>query len=429
MRKLVSRALAFLYCAAVYGQDLPVPTLIATLQRDVAAGKSGAVSQFWKIVAERHTPIVENLPGDDQHVLATFLWRDSDRSVNDIVLQARANGVDPHRDPRSHLRLLPGTDVWYASFRLPLDAEFIYQLAVNPPAEVAANPSPALLRAALHTDPLNPIRYPEAEGNAAPPSLSQSVSIARMPGTPANPWIARKAGVAAGAVHEHVFKSVAVGERTVWVYTPPVKELRDPHLLILLDGEVYTNRIPTPTILDNLLDAKKIGTTVAVFIDNGGPEARAADYYFSERYVTFLADELLPWVQETYHFKAARSRTVLGGSSLGGSTAAFAALRRPEVFGKVLSQSGSFLMNNRNADGGKGDWIVRQFTIAPKSDVSFCLEAGQMEEGTGLLDSNRHLRDVLLANGYRVHYFEVFGAHEPVHWRRTLPEELITTLQ
>ncbi len=48
--------------------------------------------------------------------------------------------------------------------------------------------------------------------------------------------------------------------------------------------------------------------------------------------------------------------------------------------------------------------------------------------GTTLLASNRHLRDVLRAKGYTIQYAEVYGDHDPVHWRRTLPEALTVML-
>jgi enterochelin esterase-like enzyme len=113
---------------------------------------------------------------------------------------------------------------------------------------------------------------------------------------------------------------------------------------------------------------------------------------------------------------------------------AYAALRRPDVFGKVISQSGSFQFKNQNdADRGP-EWLIRQFAALPKSNVFFHLDVGQMEDrpegndGTTLLASNRHLRDVLKARGYGVHYVEVYSDHDPVHWRRTLPDALIATL-
>ena len=402
--------------------------LIATLERDLTARPSQAAAAFWRTVASRTTPIVEPLPGDAAHVLATFLWRDPDGTTHDVVLQARPNGTEPYHDPANHLRHVPGTDVWFASFQLPIDAEFIYQFAVNPPPEAMVTPTTAVLRASLRTDPLNPHRYPEPDGGGPPLPLSQSVSVARMPGTPSNPWMTRSPGVPAGMVQERTVASAALnGNRTVWVYRSAGEERRDERLLILFDGQVYLNRIPTATMLDNLLAARKIAPTLALLVDNGGA-ARASDLTFSDRYLTFLTDELLPWAEREYHFAATPSRTVVGGSSLGGLTAVYAAYRRPDVFGVALSQSGSFDEPKGGEDGGQPEWMARRLESAPKSSARFCLEVGQMEAATGLLAANRHLRDVLTARSYRVQYFEVFGAHDPVHWRRTLPELLMSAL-
>src|SRR5207248_1364798 len=115
--------------------------------------------------------------------------------------------------------------------------------------------------------------------------------------------------------------------------------LRDPNLLILFDGgTTYQSRIPTTTILDNLYAANQIKQTIAVFVDNGG-EARTFDMTFNDAFVTFLTEDLLPWVQREYTFRAVASRTVIGGDSLCGLIGAYAALRRPDLFGNVLSQS------------------------------------------------------------------------------------------
>jgi enterochelin esterase family protein len=222
--------------------------------------------------------------------------------------------------------------------------------------------------------------------------------------------------------------------RTVWVYTPPGPPLRNPNLLIVFDGgTTYQYRIPTTTILDNLYAGGKIDQTVAVFVDNGG-EARALEMTFSDSFVKFLTDELLPWIQEKYGLKTDAAHTVLCGDSLGGLISAYAALRRPDVFGKVIAQSGSFQFKNLNDADRQPEWLARQFANTQGSTTFFHLDVGQMEDrpegndGTTLLDANRHLRDLLRARGYTVHYVELYSDHDPVHWRRTLPEALTVTL-
>jgi len=295
------------------------------------------------------------------------------------------------------------------------------------------------MQRALRPDPLNLNSYPDKSDPLFDPVQPwRNGSIGRMPGVPDNPWLSKKADVATGALREATITSAFLtmaNPRLVWVYTSPGAALRNPNVLILFDGgTTYQSRIPTTTILDNLYASHKIDQTVAVFVDNGA-EARALDMTFNDAFVKFLTDELLPWVQQEYKFKADRSRTVVGGDSLGGLTSAYAALRRPDVFGNVLSQSGSFQFNNRgDVNSNVPEWLVSQFADAPKSNVFFHLDVGLMENrtegnsGTTLLAANRHLAEVLRAKGYGLHYVEVYADHDPVHWRRTLPDALIATL-
>ena len=415
----------------------PESSLVAAVQRDMAAGKASAQDEFWKLVEQKKAPIIEKIPGNDKQVLATFVWKDNGDTKN-VIVNARVNGIDPASDSRSHMRRLPGTNIWYLSHRLPIDAEILYQFFVNPPESNAGQSGPALQLSA-RPDPFNPIQYPDKSDPLFDPSQPwRTGSIAQMPGVPENPWLTRKSGVVTGSMQEHAFKSAFLkmaNPRKVWVYTPPGEQLQKPNVLILFDGgTTYQNRIPTTVILDNLYAAHKIGQTVAIFVDNGGV-ARASDMNFNDAFVKFLTDELLPWVQQEYKFVADPSRTAVGGDSLCGLIGAYAALRRPDVFGKVLSQSGAFQFSNKNdADNDEPEWLARQFAQRPKSNVFFCLEVGRMEDrpegngGTTLLASNRHLRDVLMAKGYGVHYFEVYGDHDPVHWRRALPAALMVIL-
>ena len=46
----------------------------------------------------------------------------------------------------------------------------------------------------------------------------------------------------------------------------------------------------------------------------------------------------------------------------------------------------------------------------------------------GTLESNRHMRDVLLAKGYDVHYREFVGGHDYLSWRGLLADGLISLI-
>ncbi len=422
---------------APQADGVPESARLGAVQRSVSSGQASAQDEFWRVVSQQGAPIIEKIPGNDKQVLATFVWKDTG-DTKTVILDARLNGVDPAGDPHSHMQRLAGTDIWYLSHRFPIDGEILYQFLVNPPEPSAAGAGQLLQRSA-RPDPYNPLRYPaESDQPFDPAQPWRTGSIAQMPLVPENPWLVRKPGVATGSMQERAVKSdflTKANPRTVWIYTTPGIPVQVPNVLILFDGgTTYQIRIPTTVILDNLFAAHKIGPTIALFVDNGG-SARAFDMNFNDAFVKFLADELLPWAQGEYKFKADPSRTTVGGDSLCGLIGAYAALRRPDIFGKVLSQSGAFqFRNSHDADSDEPEWLARQFAQAPKSDVFFYLDVGRLEDrpegngGTTLLVANRHLRDVLKARGYRFNYVEVYADHDPVHWRRTLPEALIATV-
>ncbi len=115
----------------------------------------------------------------------------------------------------------------------------------------------------------------------------------------------------------------------------------------------------------------------------------------------------------------------MGGSSLGGLTAAFAALRRPDLFGNVLSQSGSYWW--RPPDDAEPHWLARQFEAAPRLPLRFYLDVGSLESD-GQRRANERLRDVLQGKGYPVRYAEFRGGHTFLCWQGTLSDGLLALL-
>jgi enterochelin esterase-like enzyme len=50
-----------------------------------------------------------------------------------------------------------------------------------------------------------------------------------------------------------------------------------------------------------------------------------------------LSKELLPWIHGRWNVTRDPQKTIAGGYSAGGAPAAFVAMQRPDLFGKVLS--------------------------------------------------------------------------------------------
>jgi enterochelin esterase family protein len=196
---------------------------------------------------------------------------------------------------------------------------------------------------------------------------------------------------------------------------------------MLFDGFFYRSSIPTPTILDNLIHAGKAPPIVAVLIDNPR-ESRGSELEYEPAFVEFLSEEVLPWVREHWSVTHDPRKCIIGGLSMGGSEAAFVALRHPELFGKVLSQSGSFA--DGNGKDVQWEWLASQYKTSSRLALRFFIEEGRLEDVSGDgptgLTANRHFVEILKRKGYPTTYEEVGGSHEPIHWRGALAEGLVS---
>jgi enterochelin esterase-like enzyme len=415
---------------------LPVPPpspfvspRVARLAEQLVAGNHAAVGAFWDEVAEQGTPLVEALPGDARHLLVTFLWR-ATAPTSAVLL---AGGPASHRALAAHaLGALPGSDVWYRTYWMRNDARFGYLLApdgIAVPQSFAAIPA---RMAAFRLDSLN--QHPFL-------SATPVVSTVELPDAPPQPWLAARDDVPRGTVQEQMFRSTVLGnDRHLWVYTPPgyTGDGAPYGLLLLFDGESYTTTIPTPTILDNLIADAIIPPLVAVMVANPDPQARMRELSCHPPLVACFAQELVPWLRAHYHLTTDPTRAIIGGSSLGGLAAADVAVCRPDLFANVLSQSGCAWWNAGWTEAvAVGDeperfWLVRELVRRERLPLRFQLSAGLMEQGgvghmqlpVNELASTRHMRDVLEAKGYTVHYQEFNGGHDALGWRSVLPDAL-----
>ena len=242
-----------------------------------------------------------------------------------------------------------------------------------------------------------------------------------------------------GKVTEYRVSSAAMkASRRIWVYTPPGYDREGPDcdLLVAFDGGEYLGQIPLHVMLDTLLAAKRIRPAVAVFVDDSTGTVRLADLANQEPFARFIGDELVPWTRT--HFKVSRDphHATITGSSAGGLAAAFVALRRPDLFGNVFSQSGAFWRGASGSNGAPYEWLTAQYRSSPSVDVRFVLEVGSTETtgamgGTApsILEANRRLRDTLQSKGYSLEYAEIpGGVHAPESWGPRIPAVLVSLM-
>ncbi len=204
------------------------------------------------------------------------------------------------------------------------------------------------------------------------------------------------------------------GEKKLWIYTPPgfAKEGARFPLLVLFDGD--RNVMWIPRILDLLITQKRIPPIVAIMTDNSVPRARRTELPCNPQFTNFLATELVPWARRNYHATEEPDRTIVAGSSFGGLASVYAGLQRSDVFGNVISLSGSFWWR---PDGNeKAEWLTSLANASPRLPLRFYLEVGLMENYAMQVDDNRHMRTALVAKGYPLHYSEYDGGHAFLNW-------------
>lgn len=438
--------------------DMPEsPRLQALLQ----AG--GDTEAFWRDIQRDGAPLIESsgvLPALGQHErLVTFLWRGTGLSRRDTAddgakhhagMPSPAAEADqppaqlaatrsvrlfgsPSAD-HDALQPLAGTDVWYRSYRLPDSTRLAYRLAPDVP-ELDA-PAAVRRRAILATAQRDP--FNSKSMSAKPLDIHDGDSLLELPAAPVAQWNTPQNGVPAGSLETRRFTSQALGNsRTIHLYRPAGWQATATGnaLLVLFDGESYTDDVPAPTILDNLIAAGRLPPTAAIFITNPSNQTRNRELPPNDNLARFLAEELMPWAK-AQGIHAAASHTVIAGASYGGLAATWAGFTHPQLFGNVYSQSGSFWWapdsDTDDSYSRPAEWLTQRFANSPRLPLRLHLEAGLFELGyngqSGIRDTTRHLRDVLTAKGYTVSHREYAAAHGFEHWRTSFAEGLLTLL-
>jgi enterochelin esterase family protein len=393
------------------------------LWREQRAEGEAAIDRFAKEM-EGHAPLIEPVESDPRgDVLITF----ARRTPLDVPYVGLIGG--PTLTPRDlALSRFEGTDLEVITLRAPKDSRFEYLLRPGEPNRAdASDPELAEAFKAASVDAWNPRRY-------------ESRSFVELPGAPAQTIAQPVVGVPAGTRIERTIHSAILGEdRQLGVYLPPgfVASGGPYPLLIAFDGDGFVRasqpQFSTPTVLDNLIAQKKIAPMIGVFVYQGATRSR--DLPMSAPFSDFLASEVAPWARREYRAAADPQEVTLAGFSFGGLCAVYTAFHHPDVFGNALSQSGSFWFSPGALEATspfavETGALMSEIVAAPKQPVRVWMEVGIFEgpgllAGSNQLAQNRHMRDVLLAKGYRVSYHEFSGDHSTASWRGSLADGLV----
>src|SRR5262245_14737604 len=260
------------------------------------------------------------------------------------------------------------------------------------------------------------------------------------------PELTVKDGVPKGTLHEFIMKSAdskiypgisktpdgppTPYERAVAVYVPAqYKPGTAAPFIVIQDGASARNRAIVPPILDNLIHEKRIPVMIAVLVHHGGGDGpgseRGLEYdTVSDRYTTFIEQEVLPRVARDYNLtltKDPEGRATMGGSS--GAACAFTmAWFHPELYRRVISYSGTFVNqeNPQHPEISRGAWEYHASLIPnnPAKPIRMWMEVGGEDNGStapeeGLHNwviANRHMAAALKDKGYHYRFTFAEGA-------------------
>lgn len=396
--------------------ETPMGPRLKKLQQALAQGHS--TDAFWQQVQQQGTPLVE--PWEGGQLLVTFLWRD--QGNHNVRLFGSPSG------DHNPLRKLGGSDVWWTSVVMDPRARLSYALAPDVPKVANAAQQRRMILATLQRDPLNPHTFPAQLATQAVDRF-QGRSVLQLPQAPKQPWVQARSDVPQGTLTRHVVRSQILGnDRDVWTYVPAGAEPQN--LLVLFDAHAFVHDVPTPRILDNLMADGLLPNTAAVIVGNASPEARGQELPPNPKFAQFMAEELMPWVREQGLAQMAR-HTVVAGSSYGGLVSSYLGLTHPELFGNVLSMSGSYWWAPQGEPAG---WMQRawQTLPSPMPHVRFYIDAGTFEKGRGgregILETSRALGDILRERGLQVTQREWVSGHDYVQWQASLGCGLVALL-
>lgn len=190
-------------------------------------------------------------------------------------------------------------------------------------------------------------------------------------------------------------------------------------VLIANDGKDYFQLGRISRVADELLENKEIENIIIVGIPYKSVEDRNKKYHPSgeqhSAYLRFLAHELVPYLDETYPTYQIGMGRALIGDSLAATVSLLAAVKYPNIFGKVLLHSP--MVNEEVLSQVENIRTPHSFSvyhIIGTGEDKVKTTNGQIEN---FLIPNRQLNSLMQEKGFSLFYDEFEGDHTWKHWQ------------
>lgn len=299
-----------------------------------------------------------------------------------------------------------GSDLWHFTMELPERSRVEYKIE--------------RVRGDRHKwimDPLNP-------HHARDPYGANSVCFGG--GYEMPDWAMESSEARPGSIETHRLSSAVFNDhRELNVYLPArFRRRRRYPLLVVHDGGDYLRFAALKTVLDNLIHRLEIAPMIVALIDS--PD-RLTEYGADPRHGDFVAQEVVPTIEQLYPVVRRPDARALMGASFGAVATLATAWKHPGTFGGLLLQSGSFAFSDIGEHGrGPAFDPVAEFVNRFRAEPGRPADRVFMSCGTyeSLIYENRSLVPVLQKTQMDLRYVEARDGHNWENWRDRLREGL-----
>jgi enterochelin esterase family protein len=174
-------------------------------------------------------------------------------------------------------------------------------------------------------------------------------------------------------------------------------------------------------VLDNLIAQRRLRPVVVVFVDprdinDLAINRRMEQYKSNPKFAAFVANELVPRIDNDYPTRRSADERVLIGTSLGGLNAAYLGATHSEVFRRLGIQSPAFWVDPSIYDKFRNRELAENLRIY--------MTMGTFQDDGGAT----RMEEILSSLGYDFTFVSVHDGHSWGGWRAQLDEILIGLL-
>ena len=117
---------------------------------------------------------------------------------------------------------------------------------------------------------------------------------------------------------------------------------------------------------------------------------------YGEKFIDYIADSLIPLINESFHTKQEKESTAIAGSSMGGIMAFYAGVFRYDKFGFSLDFSPAFFLYKKSS----WDYLLKTFNISPEHKVRFFLYSGGQDFEKKFVEPTKRTYQYLKSLGF-----------------------------